>query len=252
MKERQEAIKRYIERKGDVTLSELTGEFSDWSEMTIRRDLEFLEQRRFLIRTKRGARIMPTSYEVSVGMYGEREKRNCDLKQEIAAKAAALVETDISMYLDAGSTAMMLARELPDRNLIITTSAPNIGIEIVLKKKNPTVILLGGTLQRKTISISGLNVLDQLKTLNIDTAFICASGYTDATGFSVGGQHECVLKRAVIASARRVIMMMDSSKLNSILPFTFARLSDVDTFITDSKAPESIKAAFRAAGIQVL
>ncbi|MBQ7730822.1 MAG: DeoR/GlpR transcriptional regulator, partial [Lentisphaeria bacterium] len=132
MKERQEAIKRYIERKGDVTLSELAQEFSDWSEMTIRRDLEFLEQRRFLIRTKRGARIMPTSYEVSVGMYGEREKRNCDLKQEIAAKAAALVETDISMYLDAGSTAMMLARELPDRNLIITTSAPNIGIEIVL------------------------------------------------------------------------------------------------------------------------
>ena len=120
MKERQEAIKRYIERKGDVTLSELTKEFSDWSEMTIRRDLEFLEQRRFLIRTKRGARIMPTSYEVSVGMYGEREKRNCDLKQEIAAKAAALVETDISMYLDAGSTAMMLARELPTA----TSSSP--------------------------------------------------------------------------------------------------------------------------------
>ena len=43
MKERQEAIKRYIERKGDVTLSELAKEFSDWSEMTIRRDLEFLE-----------------------------------------------------------------------------------------------------------------------------------------------------------------------------------------------------------------
>ena len=145
-----------------------------------------------------------------------------------------------------------LAHELPDRNLIITTSAPNIGIEIVLKKKNPTVILLGGTLQRKTISTCGLNVLDQLKTLNIDTAFVCASGYTDSTGFSVGGQHECVLKRAIIASARRVIMLMDSSKLNSILPFTFAQLSDIDTIVTDSKAPESIRTAFRAAGIHVI
>ena len=47
-------------------------------------------------------------------------------------------------------------------------------------------------------------------------------------------------------------MMMDSSKLNSILPFTFARLSDIDTFITDSKAPESIKATFRAAGVHVI
>ena len=61
-----------------------------------------------------------------------------------------------------------------------------------------------------------------------------------------------MLKRAVIASARRVIMMMDSSKLNQILPFTFARLPDIDMFITDSKAPESIKAAFRAAGVHVI
>ena len=61
-----------------------------------------------------------------------------------------------------------------------------------------------------------------------------------------------MLKRAIIASARRVIMLMDSSKLNSILPFTFARLQDIDMFVTDSKAPESVKAAFRAAGIQVI
>ena len=61
-----------------------------------------------------------------------------------------------------------------------------------------------------------------------------------------------MLKRAIIASARRVIMLMDSSKLNSLLPFTFARLSDIDTFVTDSKAPESIKVAFRAAGVHVI
>ena len=76
MKERQEAIKRYIERKGDVTLSELTKEFSDWSEMTIRRDLEFLEQRRFLIRTTRGARTTAWTLRRATGSRPSRSRHS--------------------------------------------------------------------------------------------------------------------------------------------------------------------------------
>ncbi len=252
MKERQEQIKRYIERKGEVSLIELAAEFSSWSEMTIRRDLEFLEQHRFLIRTKRGARIMPAIYEVNTGVYGEREKRNNELKQEIAIKAASMIDSDISMFLDAGTTAMAFARHIPDRNLIVITSSPNIGIEIAMKKEKPTVIMLGGTLSRKTMAISGLNVLDQLKNLNIDTAFMCTSGYTQSTGFSVCNQHGCVLKQAVVAAARRVVMLMDSTKICSILPYTFARITDIDTLVTDSQAPESLKNEFRKAGVKVI
>ena len=104
MKARQEAIKSYIEERGEVGLSELTTRFSDWSEMTIRRDLAFLEEQRCIIRTKGGARVLPTSYGVTEDVYGEREKRNFPQKQEIARKAAELAEADSGIFLDAGST----------------------------------------------------------------------------------------------------------------------------------------------------
>ena len=99
--------------------------------------------------------------------------------------AGKYIQQDSGIFLDAGSTIMALARQLPDVNTAIITSAPNIALEIAWKKQHPTIILLGGTLSRKTISISGMNVLDQLHNLNIDTAFMSASAFTEKAGFSV-------------------------------------------------------------------
>ncbi len=252
MKERQEAIRKYIEEHGEAQISELAKHFSSWSEMTIRRDLEYLEKNRYILRTKGGARILPASYGLTEDVYGEREKRNYKQKQNIAEKAAELVERESGIFLDAGSTIMALARQLPDVNTAIITSAPNIALEIAWKKQNPTVILLGGTLSRKTISISGMNVLDQLHNLNIDTAFMSASAFTEKAGFSVGSQHECDLKRAVIARARRVVMLFDSSKTGTLMPFTFARPEDIDILVTDGKLPEGIQDVFQEANVTIL
>ena len=252
MKERQKEIQRYIERKGEVTLSELAEEFSSWSEMTIRRDLDYLEQNRVLLRTKHGARIMPSIYDVNCGVFGEREKRNPAEKMEIARKAAEMITSDMSIFVDAGSTAMAFAHCIPDRDLIVITSAPNVGLEIAMRTTKPTVIFLGGPLIRKTMNVAGLSVLDQLKNLNIDTAFMSASGYTDATGFSISGQQTSILKRTVVNSARRVVMMIDSSKFCSIYPYTFARANEIDTVVSDSGIPQNIKNGFLQEGVKVL
>lgn len=252
MKERQAAIKRYLETRGEASIGQLAEAFSEWSEMTIRRDLEFLEQKRYLIRTKGGARILPGHYGVSEDVYGERENRNYQQKQEIGRKAAKLIDPGSGIYLDAGSTAMALARQLPDSNLAVITNAPNIALEIAVKKKDPTVILLGGTLSRKTISISGSSVIAQLQDLNIDTAFISTSGYTEGAGFSCGNQHECELKRAVIARARRVVMLFDSSKFGTLLPFTFARLEEIDVIVGDDKLPPEVRLSFEKAKLTLL
>ncbi len=252
MKERQEAIRKFIEEHGEALISELAVHFSSWSEMTIRRDLEYLEKNRYILRTKGGARILPASYGLSEDVYGEREKRNYPQKQEIARKAAELVDEESGIYLDAGSTMMALARQLPDVNTAVITSAPNIALELAWKKQNPAVILLGGTLSRKTISISGLNVLDQLRNLNIDTAFMCASGYTEKAGFSVGSQHESELKRTVIERARRVVMLFDSSKSGVLMPFTFARPENIDVLVTDCDFPENLRKVFQDADVTIL
>ena len=88
MTERREAIRKFIESRGEVSISELAENFSGWSEMTLRRDLAFLEKAGFLILTRGGARRIPYRYGMLEDIYSEREQRNHEEKQTIAAKAA--------------------------------------------------------------------------------------------------------------------------------------------------------------------
>ena len=220
--------------------------------MTLRRDLEMLERERFIIRTKGGARVLPSTYGVTEDIYGERENRNYAQKQLIGGKAASLIETECGIFIDAGTTAMAFARQIPDVNAAVITAAPNVALELALKKQNPSVFLIGGTLSRKTISISGFDVLEQLKNLNIDTAFMCTSGFTRDSGFSVGNQHECELKRMVVKAARRVVMLLDTSKIGVLMPFTFARISDIDTLVTDDDIPKDITKYFKDNKINII
>lgn len=241
MKERRDAIRQFIEARGEVSISQLAAEFAGWSEMTIRRDLAFLAKSRLIILTRGGARLLPGRYGVSEDIYSEREQRNFAAKQTIAVKAAALIEPGKSIYIDSGTTAMALARALPDYNLVVVTSGPNIALEIAHRKEQPSIVLLGGTLTRKSLAISDPEISRQLDNLNIDTAFLGASGYDEAAGFSVGSQLDGLLKHAVLERARRAVIMLDSSKIGVILPFTFARLDNVDTLITDDDIPEDLK-----------
>lgn len=252
MKERRKEIRKFIEAERDVTLNQLCAKFPSWSEMTIRRDLEYLENEHVLIRTKGGARLLHGSYGLSEDIYSERESKNYSLKQEIASKALRFVQPNRGIYIDAGTTMMAFTRGLPDYRIAIITSGPNIALDIAKSKQNPSVVMLGGTLSSQTLSISGASVLEQLKTLNIDTAFMSASGFCEGSGFSVGNQHEADLKRMVMSRARRTIMLMDSSKVGTVLPFTFAKADDVDVFISDSDLPESVKEFFNQLNIEVI
>ena len=241
MKERREAIRKFIEERGEVSIGELAAAFSQWSEMTIRRDLDFLSQDRKLILTRGGVRYLPARYGLSEDIYSEREQRNSAAKQRLAEKALALFEPGKGIFIDSGTTMMALARHLPDANMVVVTGAPNIALEIAMRAERPSVVLLGGTLSRKSIAISNPAIEAQLAELNIDTAFMCTSGFDEAAGFSVGHQLDALLKRAVIRRARRVVMVVDSSKVGAMLPFTFAHLADIDTLVTDDQFPAELK-----------
>lgn len=241
VQDRQNAIFDYIRERGDVTIGELASRFDQWSEMTLRRDLAKLAARRAVILTRGGAKYLPAKYGLSEDIYSERESRNAALKREIAEKAVTLVEPGMGIFIDSGTTAMTLAKLLPDVNLVVVTPAPSLALEVMSHKQLPSVVLLGGTLSRHTLSVSDPEAWRQLDMLNIDTAFIAASGFDKKTGFSVGSQLEGILKRSVISRARRVVVIADSSKLGSMLPFSFASFEDIDLLITDSSFPEELK-----------
>ena len=124
--------------------------------------------------------------------------------------------------------------------------------EKLIKKKLPIVNLVGGMVNRENISISGNQALTFLDGINIDMAFIVPSGLTLKDGFTSGNYPECELKKMVVEKARKVIVLMDTSKLDRSLPFTFSSIEKVHTIIADKPLPEDITEAAIKAGVEIV
>ena len=244
--DRRELILKYIKESGQASLKELTELCPDVSDMTLRRDLAFLEEKGHIIRTRGGAVAASRAGVNAEDLYSRRAVLHTREKQEIAEKAHAC-----AMYLDSGSTMLQFIKTLPDDNYYIITSDPNIALEAVHKSKT-TVTLVGGNLNRNTLSASGIHSMNFVNSVNIDIAFMSASGFNPQTGFTSGAFSECELKSAVMEKARTRVMLMDSSKLEKRMPFTFAHLSDIDVLVSDSKLDERIRTLAEAEDVKVI
>lgn len=249
--DRRKIINAYIHEKGEVRLKELEKMFPEVSSMTLRRDLIYLENKGYIIRVRGGAKSISHAAGMIEDIYSLRATENKEAKVKIAKKAVKYIETGRSVYLDAGTTIMCLAKILPDEDLSIITSGPNIGLEIV-KHTKPSVTLVGGQLNRNNLCTSGINALDFIKNINIDIAFLASSGFSLEAGFTCGNFNECELKRAVVNKARQKIMLMDTSKINRSMPFTFASLKDINILICESVVPEDIKRAAEENNVKLI
>lgn len=249
--ERREAIKKILREKGVVYLKELEELFPDLSSMTLRRDLEKLEDEGFAIKIRGGARSTGIDFSAHEQIYSRRATQNLQAKRNIAFRALTYIETGRSVFLDSGTTVMELAKILPDVNLSILTSGPNIAIEI-LKKYNPTVNLIGGIINRDNLSVSGAHALNFVKSVNIDVAFMAPVGGSAEDGFSCGNYTEFEVKRAIVKKANKVIVLMDSSKFGHSLPFTFATLKDIDILISDGEYSPELLSKAKENGVEVI
>lgn len=248
---RRETIKELLNSKGEVLLKELEVLFPDCSSMTLRRDLKYLEDTGFVKRTRGGAVALSRLSMSAEDLYSRRALDNTASKKEIAKKAAGFIESGRSLYLDSGTTLMLFAKEIPDDYFSILTSGPNIALELI-KNAKPNVTVIGGQLGRNTLSVSGVNANMFLSGVNIDTAFMAASGFSLQNGFTSGTYSECELKKKVLKSASNIIMLMDSSKVNKSLPYTFGSLDDVDVLVSDGDLPQEIIEAAKKTGTKVV
>ncbi|MCG8485745.1 MAG: DeoR/GlpR family DNA-binding transcription regulator [Clostridia bacterium] len=241
VKVRMREVNTYIQQKGEVKLIELEEMFPDVSSMTLRRDLQKLEETGQIIRVRGGAVSINSLSDRGEreSVYSLRETENINLKVEIAGKAVNFLETGRSIFLDSGTTIMCLAKIIPDEKYIITTSGPNIGLEIS-KKANPQISLTGGTINKDTLSMSGRSAMSFLEDINIDIAIMATSGFTLENGFTSGNINEYELKKYVVNKSKKVIVLMDEGKIGRNMPYTFARLEDIDVLVTAKKLNEDI------------
>ncbi len=245
---RQDQIKEFIEANSVVTIRQLQDLLPHVSLMTIHRDLDALVERGAIVKFRGGAKSVRHDGDPE---FNVRMRENNAGKLSIAQKAMALIQPHSSVFLDASTTNLALARSLPDINLNIFTTGPSIALELC-RLHNPVVTLCCGTINRKNLALSGQNTLEMLDGINIDLALIGVSGCSTEAGFTCGTEGDMLVKRKVIGKARRSVVMCTRDKLNCLMPYTFAKLQDVDYLISDVPMPENFVRAAQEAGLKLL
>ena len=245
---RQQLIQDFIEKNNVVTIKELHALYPDVSLMTIHRDLDALEQAGTIVKFRGGARSVRHTGDLGFDI---RLQENVAGKHLMAQKAMELIRPNSTIFLDASTTNLILARRLPDTNLNIFTTGPNIAIELC-RLANPNITLCCGTLNRKNMALSGPNTLDMLDKINIDMAFMGVSGCFADVGFTCGTEADMVIKSNVIRKARTSVVMCDHAKFSRLMPYTFATFDEVDYLISDGEVPDGIMKSALQSGVKVL
>jgi DeoR family fructose operon transcriptional repressor len=243
--ERRELIMQRLLREGRVDVTELAEDFDVTSE-TIRRDLTDLQRERLVRRVHGGA--IPWRGASLVPRLEVREGINVDEKRRIAAAATREVPERGAIIIDSGSTALHLADVLDrERDLTVITNSIPIIRSLALTER-PEVVVLGGALERRTMAMVDETGVELLKGITVDVLFIGCDGMSPDVGFTTPFRAEVAIKRAMMASARRVVMMFDHSKVGSEQLFRFAAIEEVDTIISGVEMDDATAARLEAQG----
>jgi DeoR family deoxyribose operon repressor len=189
------------------------------SEMTIRRDV-----------TESGGRFACLGGHVigaqqdAPGDYVLEEESDHHAAAKIAAcaRAAKLIEEDDTVFIDCGTTTPHLAAAIP-QDLRLTAVCYSLNIaEILSRRRNTRLILLGGIFHPEAASFSGDAALEQLQRISINKAFISAGGVHDERGVTCSHFHEVPVKQAAIARAVNSYLVVDASKFGKVRAAHFA------------------------------
>lgn len=216
---------------------------------TVRRDLEYLEQQGYLRRVYGGA--VANASLGSEPEYASRAQVLFKEKSAIAAAAAALINPKDSVYLGVGTTVQAMAQHMKQLSEVtVFTNALRTAVEL---SENPgcNVVLPGGQLRAKELTLSGFPAEDNFNHFNVDKAFIGIGGITESgvTDFHIG---EAQLHRQMIQNARQAIVLTDSSKLGVRAMNNICELSQIDIVITDANAPKQILKELEQAGVRII
>jgi DeoR family fructose operon transcriptional repressor len=248
---RRDQIKEAVARDGYVRLSSLSEQFGV-APVTIHRDLDFLEAGGVVERVRGGART-PTEQHEARSEYSARQEQAIAQKDEIAARALAEVPDGATLFLDASTTVMALARRLqrePGRGLTVVTNSPEIAHEILAPFVH--VIVLPGELNQSLRAITGRWTAEFLDQLSFTVAFVSAAAISIEQGLMTTQRELAEVTRAAFPRASRRIALVDSTKFSASALMTMASLDQVDLLITDQGLPEETFEEYRAAGVDIV
>jgi DeoR/GlpR family transcriptional regulator of sugar metabolism len=247
--ERRDEIIALIAEDGRASVADLSRRF-DVSEVTIRSDLEILAQQGLLIRTRGGA-VAAQDSEIELDFH-VRLRLHTDEKERIGKAAAELVHDGESIVLDASTTALAMLDYLRSRRQLTVITNGVFTVTALLDAPGITVLMPGGFLYRDSASLVGQGNGAFLNRFHFVKGFFGAKGFTLNEGLTDLSNAEITLKRELIASAKQVIALVDSSKWGRLGFASFASVDQIDCVITDHGAPHDMVASLEEAGVRVI
>lgn len=228
---RRQAILAMLESAGEVKITDLADQFAV-SPNSIRNDLDFLEEEGLLQRVRGGA-VPPKASAPLVSKTVTRASVNRREKQIIGQWAAGMVRHGDAIILDASSSALQLAACLRDlRNLIVLTNGLDAAL---LLAQNPTnrVLLAANVVSTNGSSLVGALPPELAQGFSATFAFVSCAGLTVEQGLTDGEGDIAQIKTQMLRLARRIVALVDHSKIGVISTFRFADLGQIDHLVTD-------------------
>lgn len=245
---RHSKILSMLEEKETVRVSELS-EVCGVTEETIRRDLEKLENQGKLARIHGGA-VAIKEQETDLN-HLQREILNKKEKMAVAKEAVKFIEENDIIFLDASSTALYLARLIPNIELTVLTNSIQICMELS-KNSNIRVICAGGTLSPRSMSFVGPLTLQTLESYYVNKLFFSCKGLHDEWGISDSNELQSLVKRTMIQMADTKYLLLDHTKLETKAFANIDKADAIDYLIIDGDAEDASLAPFKKIGIQVI
>ncbi len=247
--ERQREIVGMTLQSGRVEVAELADRFGVTTE-TIRRDLSDLQRQQVVRRVHGGAIPWETTgFEPLLSVRADQHDAE---KRRLAQLAVQELPDSGSIIIDSGSTLTRFAEVLP-RNCglrVVTNSL--LTAQVLTEHETADVIVIGGKLRKNTLAMVDADAIAAIEPLLVDTLFISSDGLSPTQGLTTPYREEAALKQAMIRAARRVVALVDHSKVGQDQFVRFADWSDVDVLVTNTEVDPRIVATIESLGTTVL
>lgn len=244
---RRQKIVDFVSENNGSSVATLAERF-DVSKVTIRRDLQKLDEQGLIARSYGEA--LPVAGIAAETTYNKKQIQNLEAKQTIATQAAALIQDDQVVLFDGGTTAQQVAKAAPgDCSIIPVTNSPVTAVE--LQRKYGEVKISGGILRPKSMAFVGPAAEDFLERLTCNLLFLGTNGITLESGLTTPNEGEARLKELMIQNSKYVVLVADQTKFGEESFARFGQFSDIDRLITDGAVPDAIRRAFVENGTEI-
>lgn len=251
-KKRISALLYNLHQKNEVSIKEIS-EMMHVSQMTIRRDLDVLERQGIIKRIHGGAVLLdPNTIKDYPYIHGEQKTKNIHEKNLIGVKAASLVQPHEIIFLDSGTTTPFIAKNIkPDLPITVICYTLANALEFY-QRSNANLILFGGLFHRDSNIFYSAESRAIIRNTRADKAFISTGGFDPEMGLTTVFDYEAIIKCEMIRSAKRIILVTDSTKFGKISVNHFAELDEIDTIITDDGISNEYRQILVDCGIELI